>query len=490
MGSVVEASEEMKPHAVCIPFPAQGHINPMLKLAKLLHQKGFHITFVNTEFNHRRLLRSRGSDSLNGLPTFRFETIPDGLPPSDADATQDVPSLSVATTNYCLAPFRELLHKLNDAASSGGVPPVTCIVSDSIMSFTLDASKELGIPNVLFWTSSPCSFVGFIYYRYLMEKDIIPLKDESYLTNGYLDMVLDWIPGLEGIRLKNMPSFLQTTNPDDIMFNFALREVDRARGGSAVILNTFDDLEKEIIKSLSTHLPPIYTLGPLHLLLKNQIQNKALNGIASNLWKEETECIDWLSSKQPCSVVYVNFGSVTVMTAEQLNEFAWGLANSEQSFLWIVRPDLVMGNSVMLPEEFLIETKNRGLLAKWCAQEQVLSHPSIGGFLTHSGWNSTIESISYGVPMLTWPFFADQTTTSWFCSTKLNVGMEVDGNAKRDEIERTVRELMLGEKGKEMRKKATELKKMAEEATGSPTGSSRLNFEKVINQVLLSQNIN
>ena len=176
MGTVKASDKQVRPHAVCIPFPAQGHINPMLKLAKLLHNKGFHITFVNTEFNHRRLLKSRGHDSLNGLPHFRFETIPDGLPPSDANATQDVPSLFVATTNNCLTPFRHLLKKLNDTGSTSSVPPVTCIVSDCIMSFTLDASQELDIPNVLFWTSSPCSCLGCIKYQALVEKGIIPLK--------------------------------------------------------------------------------------------------------------------------------------------------------------------------------------------------------------------------------------------------------------------------------------------------------------------------
>ncbi|CAL5374843.1 unnamed protein product [Camellia sinensis] len=81
------------PHAVCIPVPAQGHVNPMLKLAKLLHYRGFHITFVNTEYSHERLLRSRGTNAVHGLPDFQFETIPDGLPPSEADSTQDIPSL-------------------------------------------------------------------------------------------------------------------------------------------------------------------------------------------------------------------------------------------------------------------------------------------------------------------------------------------------------------------------------------------------------------
>ena len=299
-------------------------------------------------------------------------------------------------------------------------------------------------------------------------------------------MVIDWIPGLKGIRLKNMPSLIRTTDRDDIMMNFLIREVDRARGGSAIILNTFDDLEREVLEALSSLLPPIYTLGPIHLLLKHQlVQEETLNRLASNLWKEESGCLEWLSTKEPNSVVYVNFGSVTVMTAEQLIEFAWGLANSNQNFLWIVRPDLVMGDSAMLPEEFLKETKERSQYASWCSQEQVLSHPSIGGFLTHNGWNSTIESISYGVPMVSWPFFADQQTTSWFCCTKWGVGMEVDSNVKRHEITKLVRELMNGEKGKEMKKKAMEWKKMAEEATTCPTGSSRLNLNKVINQVLL-----
>ena len=162
-----------KPHAVCIPYPAQGHVNPMLKVAKLLHYKGFHITFVNTEYNHKRLLKSRGPNALDGLPDFRFETIPDGLPPPEIDATQDIPALCDSTSKNCLVPFRQLLAKLN---SSSGVPPVTCIVSDGVMSFTLKAAEELGIPDVLFWTTSACGFLGYMHYRSLIERGFTPLK--------------------------------------------------------------------------------------------------------------------------------------------------------------------------------------------------------------------------------------------------------------------------------------------------------------------------
>lgn len=147
----------------------------MLKLVKLLHHKGFHITFVNSEFNHQRLLKSRGPNSLSGLPTFQFETIPDGLPPTDLDATQDVPSLCSSTHNNCLAPFRELLSRLNNS-SAFQVPPVTCIVSDGIMSFTLTAAEEPGIPDVFFWTTGASGFMGYVLYRHLFERGLFPLK--------------------------------------------------------------------------------------------------------------------------------------------------------------------------------------------------------------------------------------------------------------------------------------------------------------------------
>lgn len=165
-----------KGHAVCIPFPAQGHINPMLKVAKLLHNHGFHITFVNTDYNHRRLLKSRGPDSLSGLPSFRFETIPDGLPPSEiVDATQDIPSLCQSTTTTCLPHFMNLIARLNDAATSG-VPPVSCIVSDGVMSFTADAAAELGVPEVLFWTTSACGFYAYTQFQKIIEMGYAPLK--------------------------------------------------------------------------------------------------------------------------------------------------------------------------------------------------------------------------------------------------------------------------------------------------------------------------
>lgn len=466
-----------KPHVVCVPFPAQGHINPMLKLAKLLHFKGgFHVTFVNTEYNHKRLLKSRGPNSLNGLSSFRFETIPDGLPESDVEGTQDIPSLCDSTRKTCLPHFKKLISKLNNSID---IPPVTGIVSDGTMSFALEAAEEVNVPVVLFWTNSACGFMCHLQFRQLIEKGLTPLKDSSYVTNGYLETTIDWVPGIKEIRLKDFPSFIRTTDPNDVMIDFVLWECERALKASAIILNTFDALEQDVLQAFSSinNLPPVYSIGPLNFLFKEVTDNE-LNSIGSNLWKEERECLKWLEGKEPNTVVYVNFGSIAVMTNDQLIEFAWGLANSKKTFLWVIRPDLITGENAVLPLEFLEETKNRGLLSSWCPQEEVLDHSAIGVFLTHSGWNSTLESVCGGVPMICWPFFSEQHTNCRFSCQEWGIGLEIE-EAKRDKIEGIVKELMDGEKGKDMNEKALKFKELAIEAASGPYGSSFVNLDNI-----------
>ncbi|CAN8312928.1 unnamed protein product [Cochlearia groenlandica] len=478
-------SNKQKPHVVCVPLPSQGHTNPMLKVAKLLHARGFHVTFVNNVYNHNRLLRSRGPNALDGLPSFQFESIPDGLPETDGDRQQDPPSLCYSTMMTCSTPFKELLRRIN---ARDDVPPVSCIVSDGVTSFTLDAAEELGVPNVLFWTTSACGFLAYMYYYRFIEMGLCPLKDESCLTKEHLETKIDWIPSMNNLRLRDIPSFIRTTNPDEKMLNFFLHETDRAKRASAIILNTFDELEHDVLQSLQSILPPVYSIGPLHILESRGIkEDNETKRLGSNLWKEDTKCIDWLDTKPIKSVVYVNFGSITVMSAKQLAEFAWGLAATKKTFLWVVRPDLVAGDVAMLPPEFLAETTDRSMLTSWCPQEKVLSHPAIGGFLTHSGWNSTLESILGGVPMVCWPFFAEQQTNCKYCCDEWGIGIEIGGDVNREDVEAVVRELMDGEKGKKMREKAEEWRRLAEEATEHEHGSSVVNFDKVVSKVLLGE---
>ncbi|CAL9013434.1 unnamed protein product [Prunus brigantina] len=280
------------------------------------------------------------------------------------------------------------------------IPLMACLIFSSKPS-RIAFRIQMKMPHKM----SPCfvnPFMGCKQFRAVVEKGLAPLQDESCFTNGYLDTVIDWIPGMRDIRLRDLPTFLQTTNADDTMFNFIMEATDRAHEASAVVLHTFDALEPDVLDALSSMLPHVYTVGPLQLHL-NQIPEHPLK-MGYSLWKEETECLDWLNTKAPNSVVYVNFGSIASLTA--------------------------------------------------------------------------------GVPMLCWPFFGDQQMDCRYTCNEWGIGMEISNDVKRDEVEKLVKELMEGEKGKKMKNKVMEWKKLAEEATG-PHGSSFTNLDNLVNQVLL-----
>ncbi|CAI0384734.1 unnamed protein product [Linum tenue] len=473
-----EAAQPKKPHAVCIPFPAQSHIKATLKLAKLLHHRGFHITYVNTDFNHTRFLQTRGPHALDGLPDFRFTTIPDGLPPSTPGATQDIPALCHSIRTFMSAPFTDLLAKL-----SAGNPPVTCVIAD-LMPFAVDVARDLGIPSLSFWSFAACAFMGFHQFRPLFEKGITPFKDDSYLTNGYLETAIE-VPGMKNVRLRDLPSFFQTTDPEEPVFHCLMEWAEAAGRASAILLHTYDALEPDVLAALNSTYPNrVYAVGPIQLLLDQISTHPTLDAFTYSLWKEEPECLRWLDTQPPNSVIYVNFGSITTMSPHHLIEFAMGFVNSEVPFLWVIRPDLVTGESSALPKEFQEKAERVGFISGWCPQEEVLNHPAVGGFLTHCGWGSIIESLTAGVPVLCWTFFGDQPMNCRFACTEWGVGMEIDKDVKRAAVEELVRELMNGEEGEKMRKKAGDWGKLAREATG-PGGSSIVNLDRLVNEVLL-----
>ncbi|KAI3445746.1 hypothetical protein Pfo_002411 [Paulownia fortunei] len=351
------------------------------------------------------------------------------------------------------------------------------------MSFTLDAAEQFNIPEVYFFTTSACGFWAYCHVAELLTRGIWPLKDESQITNGYLETELDWVAGMKNIRLRDFPSFIRTTDPDDIMVNYNMLQTKNASRAKAVIINTYDELEKGVLEALRQKFDQVLSIGPLHLL--ERVVKNPVKSMGSSLWKEDDACIPWLDQRAPGSVLYVNFGSITVVSTQQLLEFAWGLANSNHYFLWVVRPDLVSGESTILPKDYSKEIEGRAMMVGWCSQEQVLAHPSVGGFLTHSGWNSTIECVSEGVPMICWPFFAEQQTNCRYACANWEIGLEIKGEVRRDKVADLVKVLMEGDKGKEMRKKALEWKDKAQSAA-KPGGSSHYNLEFLINQILLN----
>ncbi|KAF7070400.1 hypothetical protein CFC21_075926 [Triticum aestivum] len=471
-----------RPHAVVVPHPSSGNINPALQLAKLLHHHGVYITFVNTEHNHRIMEATEGAAAVRGHEGFRFEAIPDGLVEADRDAEDYDLRLSAATSQRWAEPLRELLLRLNGTPA---VPPVTCVLPTSLMSFALDVARELGVPSMVLWACSAASLMAHMRLRELKERGYVPLKDESCLTNGHLGRtIIGWIPGMLPISLGDICSFVRTTDPDDFGLRFSMVEANGCTKADALILNTFDDLEADVLAALRAEYPRIYTVGPLGSLLNHHQRDDDASGSAGglSLWKQDSECLAWLDTQQPGSIVYANFGSLTVLSADQLAEFAWGLAASGHPFLWSIRDNLVPGTGAgmsSLPPEFVAATAGRCCLTAWCPQDQVLGHPAVGCFLTHNGWNSTCESVAAGVPMVCWPGFADQYTNCKYACEVWGVGLRLDDEVRREQVASHVRHAM---KAKDMQEGAAGWKVKAEEAA-APGGMSWENLRSMVREL-------
>lgn len=256
------------------------------------------------------------------------------------------------------------------------------------------------------------------------------------------------------------------------------------KGVDYVLVNTFEELEgREAAAALSVSGCPAVAVGPVFLPAFLLGRNES---VKSSMWEEDESCLKWLDMHPPDSVLYVSFGSYAVKSQQQLEEMALGLEASGQPFLWVLRSDLAEGESAALPEGFNQRTKDRALLVSWAPQMKVLSHPSVGGFLTHSGWNSTLESMSMGVPMLGWPYYGDQSLNCRFAKDIWKVGMDlseldVDDErlVRREEVESAVRRFMQSEQGKEARKTSHKLKEAAAKTVMSG-GSSFENLEAFV----------
>lgn len=259
---------------------------------------------------------------------------------------------------------------------------------------------------------------------------------------------------------------------------------------AGIIVNSFDSLEPRALEAITNGLcvpdgptPPIFCIGPL---------------IASNERRgdEAEQCLKWLDKQSSRSVVFLCFGSMGLFSKEQLKEIAVGLERSEQRFLWVVRspptkeeskdfsllpePDL----DSLLPDGFLDRTKERGLVVKqWAPQVAVLNHDSVAGFVTHCGWNSVLESVVAGVPMVAWPLYAEQRFNKTLLVEELKLALPMNesegGLVSAAEVEKRVRELMDSEKGNSIRERVKAKKEEAIVAT-SEGGSSRIALAKLV----------
>jgi cyanohydrin beta-glucosyltransferase len=223
----------------------------------------------------------------------------------------------------------------------------------------------------------------------------------DYKTDGTLDIPLDWVPGMKGMRLTDMPTFCRTTDADDWLLHFHVHQMRVVSSSKAVILNTFYDIEKDVVDALAKLLPPVYTVGPLSSIVAALSESgDTLGASDASLLQEDTKCMTWLDGKAAGSVVYVSFGSHGNMGGMMLPEFAAALERCESPYLWVLRPDMAAD----------VEVGEHGLVVSCCAQEVELRHPAVGLFVSQCGWNSILESVDAGVPVLGCPVISEQTT--------------------------------------------------------------------------------
>jgi UDP:flavonoid glycosyltransferase YjiC (YdhE family) len=248
-------------------------------------------------------------------------------------------------------------------------------------------------------------------------------------------------------------------------------------------MDTIQELEPETIEEMSK-VCIVKPVGPLF-----KIPEATNTTIRGDLMKAD-DCLDWLSSKPPASVVYISFGSIVYLMQEQVDEIAHGLLSSGVSFLWVMRPPgKAFGIDMhILPDGFLEKIGDNGKLVQWSPQEQVLAHPSLACFLTHCGWNSSVEALTLGVPMVTFPRWGDQVTNAKYLVDVFGVGLRLcRGKAenrlvKRDEVEKCMLEATVGEKAVELKQNALKWKKAAEEAVAE-CGSSHRNLQDFLDVI-------
>ncbi|XP_057859841.2 linamarin synthase 1 [Cryptomeria japonica] len=472
--------KDLAVHAVLVPFPAQGHVNALIHFADLLAARGVFITFVNTEWTEKRMFGSAKHKSQlhHSKPNFRFLSFPDGLPPEHGRTSQ---LGELFTTVARRGPALEALLRTQ---SGNGVPPVTCILADCCMSCTASVAANMRVPRVVFWPFCAAASIAQKYANSLLSQGHIPVKVSE---GNRPDKMITTLPGnIPALRPSDLISFYREQFTSDPIYEALLFESRMCETGDYVLVNTFEELEgRDAAPALSIKGCPSLSIGPV--FLPNFLGGK--NSTLSNMsmWEEDDSCLHWLDKQRPHSVLYVSFGSLALKSQEQLDEVALGLEQSGHAFLWVLRSDIAQGQAAVLPEGLEQRTKDRALFVKWTPQLKVLAHPSVGGFLTHSGWNSTVESIGMGVPMIGWPYFGDQFLDCRFAKDIWKVGLDfkdVDVDdarlVRREEIKSAVVRVMESE---ELQKKAQELKEAATKAV-MVGGSSFNNITTFIHDML------
>lgn len=449
--------KEARGHVVVIPYPSQGHINPLLQFAKRLASKGVKATVATTHYTVK---------SICG-PHVGVEAISDGFDQGGfAQAKKEDVYLESFKSNGSRT-LSELIKKYDNTSN-----PVSCIVYDSFLTWALDVAKQHGLYGAAFFTNSAaiCSIFCRIHHGMLT----LPVKHE--------DLPLS-LPGLPPLNFADLPTFIRFPESYPAYLAMKLNQYSNLDKADWIFDNTFEELEGQEARAVSD-LWPGKLIGPMVPSAYLDGRIKGDTGYGSSLWKPlSEECIEWLETKPEKSVVYISFGSMVSLTTEQMEELARAFQDSNLHFLWVVRESQLD----KLPSWFIDSTKEKGLIVTWCNQLEVLEHPAIGCFVTHCGWNSTLEGLSLGVPMVGVPQWTDQVTDAKFIEDVWEVGVRAKedekGIVRKEELVKCFKQVMEGKRSQEIRKNVNRWKTLAEEAI-SEGGSSDNNINDFVNSLM------
>ncbi|KAG6389249.1 hypothetical protein SASPL_150714 [Salvia splendens] len=448
-----------KPHVLAVPFPGQGHVKPLMRLCRQIAKHGIKVTFVNAESIHHKLL-SASQKQQDEDDSIVMETVPDGF--TSEDDPNNPFTLLETLPKTMPQNLTDLIQRINTSSPN---EKVTCLIADISFSWIFEIADKMGAEPVGFWTPSIASLALTFHIPKLLEQGNLNINGS--LENGVIISLSNEIPSW---RKDELPwSFSSDPEIGKVFFETPKRGIKDASKANWWLCNSCHELEPAATQLLPNALP----IGPLNLLDSNNVGS-------TNFFSEDSSCLRWLDTQPDGSVVYVSFGSTGVFSQQQLDELALGLELSGRAFLWVVRPDLVNGSPVVYPPEF---GTGLGKIVEWAPQNRVLSHPSIGCFVSHCGWNSTTEGVANGVPFLCWPYFADQFHNERYICERWEIGLKIDfdeeGIRSRYEIKNKIDMIFSDNKLKE---NALKLKEMCGKSVVDG-GTSWNNLKKFIDHL-------
>lgn len=440
---------ENTPHIAILPSPGMGHLIPLVQFAKrFISQHKFTATLIVP--TDGPLLKAQKT-FLDALPAAIDYVV---LPPVNLD---DLPSDVKAETQIAITVARSLPFLRDVLKSLLATKKLVALVVDLFATDAFDVANEFKVSPYIFFPSTAMALSFFLHLPKLDEAESCEYRDLS----GPIQL-----PGCIPIHGRDLLDPVQDRKND--AYKWILHHAKRYRLAEGIMVNSFKDLEEGAIKALQeeSDIPPVYPVGPL-------IQ------IDSSSAADGSECLRWLDNQPRGSVLFISFGSGGTLSSDQINELALGLEMSEQRFLWVVRsPNNEAANANFfnaesqkdpfdfLPKGFLERTKGNGLVVpSWAPQTQILRHDSTGGFLSHCGWNSILETVVNGIPLIAWPLYAEQKMNAVMLNEGLKIALrpQVDENGLvgRAEIAKVVKGLMEGEEGKRLRTRMRDLKDAA-----------------------------